>query len=135
MEMEVALGEKEKRFLICGDDVLFCTYMMDTYNDNYKAMARDKRNYYQLTPKQIRNKIRSFKRSKTQYQAYLDSKQSDKTQVEATEMETWFTRLLIYETVGKFYLYRTLLHFMLDSPQIFWAEKATAWNHLWLDQE
>lgn len=88
MEMEVALGEKEKRFLISADDVLFCTHMMDTYNENYKAMAKDKRNHYQLTPKQIRNKIRSFKRSKTQYQPYLDSKQNAKAIVEATEMET-----------------------------------------------
>lgn len=88
MEMEVALGEKEKRFLISGDDVLFCKHMMETYDDNYKAMARDKRNYFQLTPKQIRQKIRSFKRSKTQYQAYLDSKKINKTHTEATEMET-----------------------------------------------
>ncbi|CAK8688872.1 unnamed protein product [Clavelina lepadiformis] len=74
MEIEVQLGEKEKRFQLPSEDVLFCTHMLEKHNDDYKAMARDKRNMYQLTPKQIRNKIREFKRSKQQYEKYLNDK-------------------------------------------------------------
>lgn len=84
MEMEAALGEKEKRFQISSEEVHFCTHMMDTYGENYKAMARDSKNYFQLTPKQIRNRIRSFKRSKEQYQKYLNKKKA----VEQPDEET-----------------------------------------------
>ncbi|XP_039260012.1 nucleolar protein 16-like [Styela clava] len=85
MEVEAALGEKEKRFLVSSEDVIFCTHMMDKYRENYKAMARDSKNQYQLTPKQIRDKIRSFKRSKTQYQQYLDNKNCKEDPVEVME--------------------------------------------------
>ncbi|XP_002126782.2 nucleolar protein 16 [Ciona intestinalis] len=86
MEVEADLGEREKKFQLPVDDVFFCTYMLDKYKEDYKAMARDSRNAYQLTPKQVRNKIREFKRSKLQYQKYLDSKH-DKT-VNKDSMET-----------------------------------------------
>ena len=39
-----------------------------------QAMARDPKNYYQETPKQIRRKIVTFQGIPSQYQAYLDSK-------------------------------------------------------------
>uniref|UniRef100_H2Y569 Nucleolar protein 16 n=1 Tax=Ciona savignyi TaxID=51511 RepID=H2Y569_CIOSA len=74
MELEAEQGEKERNIKLPADNVLFCIYMLDKYKEDYKAMARDKRNAYQLTPKQIRHEIREFKRSKQQYQKYLDSK-------------------------------------------------------------
>ena len=40
----------------------------------FQAMARDHRNYYQDTPKQIRRKILTFKGIPEQYNAYLASK-------------------------------------------------------------
>nr|CAB3264403.1 nucleolar protein 16 [Phallusia mammillata] len=82
MEMEVELGEKEKQLRLPSDDVQFCTYMLDKYKENYKGMCRDRKNVFQLTPKQIRDKIRTFKRCKGQYKLYLDSKQAAHTDVE-----------------------------------------------------
>ncbi|WAR22551.1 NOP16-like protein [Mya arenaria] len=55
-------------------EVMYCTYMMDKYGDDYKAMARDPRNHYQETPKQIKKKINMFKNTGPQYAAYLKSK-------------------------------------------------------------
>lgn len=37
-------------------------------------MARDARNHYQETPKQIKKKINMFKNTPEQYEAYLQSK-------------------------------------------------------------
>lgn len=39
-------------------------------------MARDRRNYFQDTPKQIKKKIRTFMNIPEQYNAYLASKAS-----------------------------------------------------------
>lgn len=55
-------------------DVFFCTYMLDKYGDDFKAMARDPKNHYQETPKQIKKKINMFKNTPAQYEAYLKSK-------------------------------------------------------------
>ena len=40
----------------------------------FQAMARDPRNHYQDTPKQIKKKINHFKNSSKQYEVYLKSK-------------------------------------------------------------
>ncbi|XP_064601515.1 uncharacterized protein LOC135467653 [Liolophura sinensis] len=53
--------------------VQYCVYMMNKYGEDYKAMARDPKNYYQDTPKQIRRKILTFKNTPTQYKAYVAS--------------------------------------------------------------
>jgi len=55
-------------------DVIFCTYLMDKHGEDYKAMARDRKNHYQETPKQIKKKINMFKNTPSQYEAYLKSK-------------------------------------------------------------
>ncbi len=41
----------------------------------YQAMAKDDKNYYQDTPKQIRKKIQTFKSIPSQYNAYLKAKE------------------------------------------------------------
>ncbi|XP_066299476.1 nucleolar protein 16-like [Branchiostoma lanceolatum] len=56
--------------------VRYCTYMMDKYGEDYVAMARDVKNYYQDTPKQIRRKIMRFKSIPDQYQEYLKQKET-----------------------------------------------------------
>ena len=73
MVTEASYGEKEIGHELPVEEVHFCTHMILTYKENYKAMARDRKNVYQLTPKQIRNKIRQFKRTRTQYENFLKS--------------------------------------------------------------
>ncbi|XP_063435437.1 uncharacterized protein LOC134716388 [Mytilus trossulus] len=41
--------------------VRYCVCMLESYGEDYKAMAKDRKNYYQDTPKQIKRKINSFK--------------------------------------------------------------------------
>lgn len=65
---------RERMFKLPKNQVQFVTYMMDKYGDDYKAMTRDKKNYYQLTWKQIRAKINSFKNIPEQYAEYLVEK-------------------------------------------------------------
>lgn len=52
----------------------FITYLLDKYGHDYKAMARDKKNYYQETWKQLRAKIKMFMGIPQQYGEYLNSK-------------------------------------------------------------
>lgn len=48
-----------------------------------QAMARDEKNYYQDTPKQIRNKINVYKRFyPAEWQTFVDSLQKNKMEVE-----------------------------------------------------
>ncbi|XP_055499034.1 nucleolar protein 16 [Leucoraja erinacea] len=53
---EVTMSTLSKEFID------YVRYMIETYKDNYKAMARDDLNYYQDTPHQIKKKIESYKR-------------------------------------------------------------------------
>ncbi|XP_034936641.1 nucleolar protein 16 [Chelonus insularis] len=72
MKLEAeAKAPRERMFKLPKGQVQFLTYLMDKYNDDYKAMARDKKNYYQLTWKQIRSKINVFKGIPEQYAEYL----------------------------------------------------------------
>jgi hypothetical protein len=41
-------------------DMQFCKYMSEKYGEDYVAMSRDLKNYYQETPKQIRRKINKY---------------------------------------------------------------------------
>lgn len=52
-----------------------------------QAMARDKKNYYQETWKQIRAKINVFKGIPEQYNEYLASKQKDNSKVETMAVD------------------------------------------------
>jgi len=70
----VANAEQPVRMRLAEPEIRYCIYMMERYEDDYKAMARDDKNYYQDTPKQIRRKILTFKSIPEQYREYLNSK-------------------------------------------------------------
>lgn len=69
-----AKAPREKKLRLPKGQVQWLTYLMDKYGDDYKAMARDKKNYYQETWKQIRAKINRFKSIPEQYEKYLANK-------------------------------------------------------------
>lgn len=54
--------------------VEFITYLLDKYGHDYKAMAKDKKNYYQETWKQLRAKVRTFMGIPKQYGEYLKTR-------------------------------------------------------------
>ncbi|OWK12255.1 NOP16 [Cervus elaphus hippelaphus] len=82
LEAEASLPEKKGKTL-SRDLIDYVRYMVENHGENYKAMARDEKNYYQDTPKQIRNKINVYKRFyPAEWQAFTDSLQKNKMEVE-----------------------------------------------------
>ncbi|KAH3706713.1 hypothetical protein DPMN_066101 [Dreissena polymorpha] len=73
LEKEASLPAKKTNKL-SEPDVQYCIYLLDKYGEDYKAMARDPRNHYQETPKQIKKKLNMFKNTPSQYEEYLKSK-------------------------------------------------------------
>lgn len=69
-----ARAPRQKLFRLPKSQVEWITYLMDKYRTDYKAMARDKKNYNQETWKQLRAKIRRFKAIPEQYLKYLKEK-------------------------------------------------------------
>ena len=69
-----AKAPRKRKFMLPNSQVHFLTYLMDKYGEEYKAMALDKKNYYQYTWKQIRAKIKIFKGIPEQYNKYLENK-------------------------------------------------------------
>lgn len=69
-----AKAPREKKFQLPKGQVQWITYLMDKYDTDYKAMVKDKKNYYQETWKQIKRKIEMFKNVPEQYSKYLASK-------------------------------------------------------------
>lgn len=86
-----AKAPRERMFKLPKGQVQFVTSMMDKYGDDYKAMSRDKKNYYQLTWRQIRAKINTFKNIPEQYAEYLVAKGEivldDPTSLEETKKQ------------------------------------------------
>ncbi|KAG6446035.1 hypothetical protein O3G_MSEX004226 [Manduca sexta] len=66
-----AKAPRERRFMLPKGQVEFITYLLDKYGHDYKAMERDKKNYYQETWKQLRAKIKTFMGIPKQYGEYL----------------------------------------------------------------
>jgi antitoxin component HigA of HigAB toxin-antitoxin module len=66
-----ARAPRVKMFKLPKGQVQWITYLMDKYGKDYKAMARDKKNYQQETWKQLRAKIKRFKSIPEQYSVYL----------------------------------------------------------------
>jgi hypothetical protein len=54
----------------------FCIYMIEKYAEDHVKMAKDYKNLYQYTPKQIKRQINQFKNMKKAYDKYLLDKKS-----------------------------------------------------------
>ncbi|KAG9265911.1 nucleolar protein 16 [Astyanax mexicanus] len=80
-EMETAASLRGKNTRTCSNDLTeFVQYMIREHNEDYKAMAKDEKNYYQHTPKQIKRKVELYKRCHPQdYGAFIASLQAEKT--------------------------------------------------------
>jgi len=78
-----ARAPRARRFRLPKSQVEWITYLMKKYGNDYKGMARDGKNYYQETWKQLRQKIRTFKKIPEQYGEYL--KENGIRAVEAEE--------------------------------------------------
>uniref|UniRef100_A0A8D0GPT4 Nucleolar protein 16 n=1 Tax=Sphenodon punctatus TaxID=8508 RepID=A0A8D0GPT4_SPHPU len=78
LESEASLPEKKCETL-SGDLIEYVQHMIKNHGENYKAMARDEKNYYQDTPKQIKRKINVYKRFyPKEYHAFVASLQQEK---------------------------------------------------------
>ncbi|KAK3915112.1 Nucleolar protein 16 [Frankliniella fusca] len=69
-----AKAPRVKKFELPKGQVMYLSYLIDKYGDDFKAMARDSKNIYQETWKQIRSKIRTFQNIPSQWDAYLESR-------------------------------------------------------------
>ncbi|XP_018918878.1 nucleolar protein 16 [Cyprinus carpio] len=79
MEVEASL-RGESRTTCSTDMTEYVQYMVKEHNEDYKAMARDEKNYYQDTPKQIKRKVEFYKRCHPkEYAAFIASLQSQKS--------------------------------------------------------
>lgn len=57
---EATAASKRVRFRFPKEQVTFITYLLDKHGDDFKAMARDPKNIWQETPKQLRQKVVKF---------------------------------------------------------------------------
>ncbi|XP_014661768.1 PREDICTED: nucleolar protein 16-like [Priapulus caudatus] len=73
-----SLEPQPNRQRLSDPEVKFALYMMEKYGEDFKAMARDPKNYYQETPKAIKRKI-SFLKSLRQYKNIISSKKTNDT--------------------------------------------------------
>ncbi|XP_061104640.1 nucleolar protein 16 [Conger conger] len=73
LEAEASLPGKDTRSL-STDMIEYLQYMIREHSDDFKAMAKDEKNYYQDTPKQIRRKVELYKRFHPgQFSTFMDS--------------------------------------------------------------
>lgn len=73
LEEEANRPEKDSKTL-SSDLIEYAQYMIREHKDDFKAMARDEKNYYQDTPKQIKRKINEYKRCHpAHYDAFVKS--------------------------------------------------------------
>ncbi|XP_068709843.1 nucleolar protein 16-like [Montipora capricornis] len=68
---EMAANEVKKERHIPPGEAQFVLGLIQDHGNNYKDMARDKRNYYQHTPKQLKRKCEAILRSKQDFSRYL----------------------------------------------------------------
>ncbi|XP_075996530.1 nucleolar protein 16 [Genypterus blacodes] len=73
LEEEAGRPEKDSKTL-SSDLIDFTQHMILHHRDDYVAMARDEKNYYQDTPKQIKRKINEYSRCHPEhYAAFISS--------------------------------------------------------------
>ncbi|GFY41086.1 nucleolar protein 16 [Trichonephila inaurata madagascariensis] len=70
----IANAPREMNFRLPIQLVKYCVYMLERHGENYYAMAKDPKNYYQDTPAQIEKKIKKFKNIPSQWNGYLRAK-------------------------------------------------------------
>ncbi|XP_067936716.1 nucleolar protein 16-like isoform X2 [Watersipora subatra] len=83
LEYKASLPENVK-LRLSEPDTQYVIYMMENYGEDYKAMARDKKNYYQDTPKQIRKKILKFQKIPELFDAYKLMKEQEMNVIDAS---------------------------------------------------
>ncbi|NXG71288.1 NOP16 protein, partial [Baryphthengus martii] len=82
MEYEASLPEKKSNTL-SRDLIDYVQYMIRNHGENYKEMARDEKNYYQDTPKQIKRKINVYKNFyPEEYKDFVASLKQEKMDVQ-----------------------------------------------------
>ncbi|NWY92203.1 NOP16 protein, partial [Loxia curvirostra] len=82
MELEASLPEKKSNTL-SRDLIDYVKYMIQNHGENYKEMARDEKNYYQDTPKQIKRKINVYKNFyPEEYKNFIASLKPEKMEVQ-----------------------------------------------------
>uniref|UniRef100_A0A8V5H5X0 Nucleolar protein 16 n=1 Tax=Melopsittacus undulatus TaxID=13146 RepID=A0A8V5H5X0_MELUD len=82
MEYEASLPEKKSNTL-SRDLIDYVRYMIQNHGENYKEMARDEKNYYQDTPKQIKRKINVYKNFyPEEYKEFVASLKQEKMEVQ-----------------------------------------------------
>nr|XP_027203489.1 nucleolar protein 16-like [Dermatophagoides pteronyssinus] len=79
---EIASQPATKNFRFSPDQIKFCAYMIEKYGEDYDAMCRDKRNYYQESAGQIRSKIRKFLSIPSHRNVYEMAKKICETQID-----------------------------------------------------
>ncbi|XP_062393257.1 nucleolar protein 16 [Sardina pilchardus] len=73
MEAQASIPSQSSKTL-SRDLMEYAQHMLREHGENYKAMARDEKNYYQDTPKQIRRKIEDYKRCHAEdYATFMQS--------------------------------------------------------------
>lgn len=71
---EVASQPERDSKTLSSDLIEYVQHMVREHKDDYKAMARDEKNYYQDTPKQIKRKINEYRRCHSQhYDTFIKS--------------------------------------------------------------
>ena len=72
LEAEAAEAEanQKPKFRFSTEQVRWITYCVDKHGDDFKAMAKDPKNIWQETPKQIRQKVLKFISIPAQFSVY-----------------------------------------------------------------
>lgn len=72
LEEEVIEAEKniKQTFRFPSEQAKWIEYCIDKHGDDFKAMARDSKNIWQETPKQIRQKVLKFMSTPAHYDAF-----------------------------------------------------------------
>jgi len=65
---------REKRLRLPREQVRLVEHMMDRHGQNFVAMARDSRNHYQMTPKQIRRLVARYWEIPDHFTPYMKRK-------------------------------------------------------------